>query len=68
MTKPVKVLTCQVDVAGVNPKLLDIADKTGGSLHTLDEDVVNLSGIGVGERITIGRRVYRRTSSGFVVV
>jgi hypothetical protein len=41
VTKPVKVLTCQVDVAGVNPKLLDIADKTGGSLHTLEDDVAN---------------------------
>ncbi|CAF2399415.1 unnamed protein product [Rotaria sp. Silwood2] len=66
--KPVKVLTCQVDVAGVNPQLLNIADKTSGSLHTLDEDVVNLSAIPVGEKITIGRRTYRRTSSGFVVV
>ncbi len=68
MKKPVKVLTCQVDVSGVNPKLLDIADKTGGSLHTLDQDIVNLSGITVGGRITIGQREYRRTSSGFVVV
>ncbi|CAF0777234.1 unnamed protein product [Rotaria sordida] len=68
VTKPIKVLTCQVDVAGVNPQLLNVADKTNGSLHTLDEDVFNLSAIPVGEKITIGRRTYRRTSSGFVVV
>jgi hypothetical protein len=66
--KPVNVLTCQVDVAGVNPQLLNIADKTNGSLHTLDDDVFDLSSIAVGERIAIGRRIYRRTSSGFVVV
>ncbi|CAF4458115.1 unnamed protein product [Rotaria socialis] len=67
VTKPVKVLTCQVDVAGVNPKLLTIADKTNGSLHTLDQDIVNLSKIKLDEKITIGRREYRRTSSGFVL-
>ena len=69
VTKPVRMLTCQVDdAAGVNPQLLNIADKTGGSLHTLDEDVTNLSRIAVGERIPIAQRTYRRTSTGFVLV
>jgi hypothetical protein len=66
--KPIKVLTCRVDVAGINAQLLNIADKTGGSLHTFDEDIINLSNVSVGENITIGQRTYRRTTTGFVLV
>jgi hypothetical protein len=64
---PIKVVPCQVrSSAGVNPQLLNIADKTGGSLHTIEEDIISLSGIAVGETINIGDRVYRRTTNGFV--
>ncbi len=66
VTKSVKVSTCQIDTAGVNPQGVNIADKTGGSLHTLEEDVVHLSEIAIGEKITIGQRIYRRTSDGFI--
>lgn len=66
--KPIKVLTCQVDAKGVNSQLLNVAFKTNGSLHTLDEDIVNLSSIAVGEKIKIGQREYRRTSNGFVIL
>lgn len=68
VTRPVKVLTCRVDHDGVNPALLNIADKTGGSLHTLDEDVLRLANVPVGGKITIGRRTYQRTATGFILV
>ena len=65
--RPVKVVPCQVDVmTGVNPALLNIAYKTGGSLHTIEQDIIHLSGIAVGETIAIGRSTYRRTAGGFV--
>lgn len=67
VTKPVRILTCQVDQNGVNPQLLNIADKTRGSLHTVDEDIVNLDGIGFGGRLTIGTRTYQRNANGFVL-
>jgi len=66
VTKPVKIITCQVDNTGVHPDLLNLADKMGGSLHTLDEDIVNLSGIAIGESFNIGRRTYRRMYNGFI--
>lgn len=68
VTKPVRVLTCQVDQNGVNPQLLNIADKTRGSLHTVDEDIIHLDGIGLGGRLTIGTRIYQRNSNGFVLI
>ncbi|UJR07386.1 hypothetical protein I4U23_011672 [Adineta vaga] len=65
--RPIKVVPCQVhSTAGVNPALLSIAAETGGSLHTIEQDIINLSGIAVGETINIGHHVYQRTNDSFV--
>ncbi|CAF4423409.1 unnamed protein product, partial [Adineta steineri] len=67
ITMPIKVIPCQVHPAGgVNPALLNVADKTGGSLHTIEQDIIYLPGIAVGETIDIGHYVYRRTNNGFI--
>ncbi|CAF4125655.1 unnamed protein product [Adineta steineri] len=67
ITMPIKVIPCQVHPAGgVNPALINVADKTGGSLHTIEQDIIYLSGIAVGQTIDIGHFVYRRTNNGFI--
>lgn len=65
VTKPVKVITCQL-YSSVNPALIDIASATNGSIHTLQQDIINLSGIPVGGTIVIGTSTYQRTASGYI--
>lgn len=67
VTKPVKVITCQL-YGTINTNLINIASKTNGSIHTLDEDITNLSSIPVGGNIVIGYRTYQRTASGYVLL
>jgi hypothetical protein len=40
---PVHVILCGAE-HGINPQYVNIAYKTGGSLHTIEEDIRNLSG------------------------
>jgi len=68
VTKPVKVLDCQVNGAAINVNLVNIAYKTGGSIHTLEQDIINLSGIPIDGTIIIGSRTYKRTSTGYILV
>ena len=68
VTLPVKVIPCRVKQnKNINPKLLNIAYKTGGSVHTIDEDITNLSSIAIGKTIDIGEHSYRRTEDGFIL-
>lgn len=64
VTKPVHVIVCGV-TSFVNPALIDVAYKTGGTLHTIEQDIVNLSSMRIGEHITIGEADYRLSSDGF---
>ncbi|CAF4198719.1 unnamed protein product [Adineta steineri] len=50
----------------VNPKLLDVAKKTGSSLHTLVSDVESLGSLKVGDTLRTGSGVYRLDATGFV--
>ncbi|CAF4489681.1 unnamed protein product [Rotaria socialis] len=69
VTKPIKVLVCKLGANSfVNPKLLDIAYKTGGSLHTLNMDIETLKSLKVGDTIQVGDGTYRLTVNGFVRV
>ncbi|CAF3911823.1 unnamed protein product [Rotaria magnacalcarata] len=69
VTKPIKVVVCKLgENSFVNPKLLDIAYKTGGSLHTLDMDIETLGSFEVGDTIKVGDGTYRLTVNGFVRV
>lgn len=67
VSKPIKVIICKLlSSDGVNPKLLDVAYKTGGSLHTLNEDIEILSSLTIGTIIRIGTGTYRLEATGFV--
>ena len=66
-TKPIKVIICKlVPGSSVNPKLLDVAYRTGGSLHTLDSDIETLGSMKVGDTIQVGTGTYRLDATGFV--
>lgn len=67
VTKPIKVIVCKLSSTNfVNPKLLDIAHRTGGSLHTLDSDTETLVGMKIGDTVRVGLGIYRLDATGFV--
>ncbi|CAF3515069.1 unnamed protein product [Rotaria socialis] len=63
--KPVKVFVCQLNENALKTNLINIATNTGGSIHTIEQGVVNFSGSGT---ITIGTRTYRKTATGYFAV
>ena len=62
---PVRVVLCGTSVAYVNPDYLLIASKTGGSVHTIEEDIVNLSAAREGDIITIHGINYKYSRGRF---
>lgn len=50
---PVKIIICGVDQV-INTSYLDIALATGGSIHTMEEDITDLTKIGEGKKLKIG--------------
>lgn len=64
--KPVRVIACGVS-GSVEPKLLYIAYKTGGSFHTIEEDIRNLSSLSIGETVRVAGKYYRLGRSGFTL-
>jgi hypothetical protein len=53
LSVPVKVIVCGA-VFGVNVQYLELARATGGSVHTMEEDLTNLIKMNEGETIKIG--------------
>lgn len=55
---PVKVIVCGTDCYGikspVNPQYLDLARRTGGSIHTIEEDLEDLAKRKEGDEIVVG--------------
>lgn len=68
VTKPVKVITCQLYSTPINVNLINIAAKTNGSIHTLEEDIFTLADIPIGGTIVIGTRTYQRTATGYILL
>lgn len=50
---PVKIVICGIDRM-INTTYLDIALATGGSIHTMEEDITDLTKIGEGKTLKIG--------------
>jgi len=64
---PVRVVVCGMD-NGIHPDYLKIAYLTGGSVHTIEEDIMNLSNLHDGDTLTIGGKQYRFEKSNFFLV
>jgi TonB family protein len=67
INKPIKMIMCGT-FGGINPAYLDIAKQTKGSLHTIEEDIMNLMELNEGEEITIGGRKYQIKRGKFVPI
>jgi hypothetical protein len=68
ITKPVHVLLCGTSYGAYNTQYLDLARKTGGSIHTLDEDIVDLLKLSEGETIKLGKQMYKIKKGKFELV
>lgn len=65
--KPVHVIICG-NQYGINTQYLDLARVTGGTVHTVEEDLNNLFKLNEGQEITIGKHVYMIKEGKFVLV
>jgi len=67
LTIPVRVVLCGIQ-GTVNLDYLEIARATGGSFHTIEDDISQTMLSGVGKTVDILGQKYRIEASGFVVV
>lgn len=64
---PVHIILCGTD-AGVNEDYLEIAYKTGGTIHTIEQDIEDLAKLADGATIEIGGFRYRVSRGKFIQV
>lgn len=57
LTKPVRVILCGTE-EGINPDYLNLARDTGGSVHTIKEDIDDLLNLNEGQEIKIGKETF----------
>lgn len=65
--KPVKIILCGVK-NGINPTYLDLAYQSGGSIHTIEEDIHDLIKVNEGEELKIGKEVFTIRNGKFELV
>ena len=65
--RPIHVLLCNTSF-GINPDYLTLARDSGGSIHTLEEDIASLVAIHEGETIQIGHQLFTIKAGKFVLV
>jgi hypothetical protein len=66
LTKPVHIILCGVNkYAGIHPDYLWLAYKTKGSIHTIEEDIMDIGATMEGKTITIKGRVYQLLNNRF---
>lgn len=65
--QPIRVIVCGSE-GFVNPTYLDIARKSGGSIHLMEEDLFDLVRINEGEEIEISGATYKIVDNKFVLI
>ncbi|HCS21966.1 MAG TPA: hypothetical protein DIW47_15660 [Bacteroidetes bacterium] len=65
---PVHVILCGTASGYVNVEYLEIAYKTGGSVHTIEEDIENMTKLSEGSVIEIMGQLYKINKGKFVAV
>jgi hypothetical protein len=68
LSKPVRIVLCGVNGWKVNVDYLNLARQTGGSLHLMEEDLLDLAKIHEGQTISIGNTHYRLVNGEFVEI
>ncbi len=64
---PVKIIICGL-TDRLNVLYLDLARATGGSIHTMEQDLFEIAKIGEGKTIKIGKMKFLLTSGKFIQV
>jgi hypothetical protein len=64
---PVRVILCGVNQE-IEPDYLKIAWQTGGSVHTIEEDVIEIARLTDGQEIKINKITYRLMKGRFIAV
>jgi hypothetical protein len=67
VNKPIKIIMCGTH-GGINTAYLDIARQTKGSLHTIEEDILDLMSLNEGEEIMINNKSYKIVKGKFIQV
>jgi hypothetical protein len=66
--KPVHVILCGVFNGLVNADYVELAYRSKGSLHTMEEDIDNLALMNEGETIKIGSNTFKLEKGKFILV
>ena len=61
ITKPVRIIICGTTLTeqAIQPIYLELAQSTGGSIHTIEDDLLNIAQIPHGKWIKVGDKYYR---------
>lgn len=65
--KPIHIILCGT-YYGVNMEYLTLALQNGGSIHTIEKDVINLNELKDGEKIELGYQKFQRRENWFVPI
>ena len=66
LTKPVKIILCGTNDYDVNVDYLNLARKTKGSVHLIEQDINDLTSLHEGEILKIGKKEYKIENGSFV--
>ncbi len=66
LKKPVRVIVCGADDYNLNVDYLNLARITKGSVHLVQQDILELAALREGEVITIGKKGFRIEAGFFV--
>ena len=67
LNKPVHVILCGTE-DGINKQYLDMAYKTGGSVHTIEKDIENLVELSEGDIIHFGKESFKIVDGKFTKI
>lgn len=69
INRPVHIIMCGTNWGGntfINVDYLELARKTGGTIHTIESDITNLATMHEGETVKIGKQFFRLKGGKFV--
>lgn len=69
INRPVHIIMCGTNWGGntfINVEYLELARKTGGTIHTIESDITNLATMHEGDTVKIGKQFFRLRGGKFV--
>lgn len=68
INKPIRIILCGVDGEGVNLDYLNLAYTSKGSIHTIEDDIMNIADTLEGKTIIIDGVIYQLVKGRFVKI